>query len=77
MAARLQRDDGLAAADAVLMTQSLAFAQAISAATGKSPPVFEVPGRNHFDVILGLALRGTALGDRTLALMRDPAAAGH
>jgi arylformamidase len=31
---------------------------------------FELPGRNHFDVILDLAAAGTPLGDATLALLR-------
>ncbi len=49
--------------------QGRVFAQAIDAATGKAPQVFEVPGRNHFDVILDLARSGTALGDATMTLL--------
>ena len=55
--------------------QSHAFAQAIGATVGKPPQVFEVPGRNHFDVILDLAQRGTALGDGALGLLGRKAAA--
>lgn len=47
--------------------QSRAFARAIGAI--KPSHVFEVPARNHFDVILELAQGGTRLGDGTLALL--------
>ncbi len=54
----------------VFKAQSRVFARAIGAATGEPPRVFEVQGRNHFDVILDLARAGTALGDGTLVLLR-------
>lgn len=46
--------------------QSRAFADAVAAAGGPRPELFEVPARNHFDVILDLSRRGTLLGDATL-----------
>ncbi len=49
--------------------QSRAFAQAIAAAGAPRPELFEVPARNHFDVILDLCERGTPLGDATLRLL--------
>lgn len=49
--------------------QSRAFAQRIAAAGGTVPQQAEVPGCNHFDVILALAQRGTVLGDATLRLL--------
>ncbi len=49
--------------------QSRALAQGIEAATGRSVPSVEVPGRNHFDVILELARPGSALGDGTRGLL--------
>jgi arylformamidase len=45
------------------------FARALGAAGAPPRGVFEVPGRNHFDVILELAQRGTSLGDATLDLL--------
>jgi len=36
---------------------------------GTVPQQAEVPGCNHFDVILALAQRGTVLGDATLRLL--------
>lgn len=56
--------------------QSHAFAQAVGAVAATAPSVFEVPGRNHFDVILDLARGGTALGDRTLELLARQAIDG-
>ncbi|MCB2028834.1 MAG: alpha/beta hydrolase [Rhodoferax sp.] len=50
--------------------QSQAFADGIAAATGRPVPRLEVPGRNHFDVILDLARTGSALGDGTLGLLQ-------
>ncbi len=50
-------------------TQSFGFAQAIGAVTSSPPQVFEVPGRNHFDIILELARGGTVLGDATRHLL--------
>jgi len=51
--------------------QSRLFAQAMgNAATAALP--FEIPGRNHFDVILELAQAGTVLGDATLRLLGRP-----
>lgn len=49
--------------------QSRDFAQALEDA---ATPValFEVAGRNHFDVILDLLVRDTRLGDHSLALLR-------
>jgi len=57
----------------VFKAQSRLFARAIGAAKGEPPLEFEVPGRNHFDVILDLARAGTALGDGTLVLLRQAA----
>lgn len=54
---------------AAFKAQSRAFAQTISAAGVAPPQLFEVPGRNHFDVVLDLAQPGTALGRATLALL--------
>lgn len=50
--------------------QSLDFAARLDRA-GRSCQVFEVPQRNHFDVILDLADPGTALGRAVIALMRS------
>jgi arylformamidase len=49
--------------------QSRAFA-ALLAAAGRPSPTLEVPGRNHFDVILDLADPATPLGRRTWALLQ-------
>lgn len=49
--------------------QGREFAARLTAA-GSSCKSFEVPGRNHFDVILDLAAPGTALGDATHQLLR-------
>lgn len=49
--------------------QSRDFAQAIAAGGGPAPVVFEIPARNHFDVILDLAEAGTPLGNATLGLI--------
>ena len=49
--------------------QSRAFAEAVAAAGAPRPELFEVPARNHFDVILDLSKRGTLLGDATLRLL--------
>jgi len=49
--------------------QSRAFADAVAAAGAPLPELFEVPARNHFDVILDLSERGTMLGDATLRLL--------
>jgi len=49
--------------------QSRAFADSIAAAGAPRPELFEVPARNHFDVILDLCRRGTLLGDATLRLL--------
>ncbi len=48
--------------------QGRAFAMALKAADAPHQPCIEVPGRNHFDVILDLARPGTPLGDATWAL---------
>lgn len=48
--------------------QSGTFADALHA-VGTPCRRFEVPARNHFDVILDLAEPGTLLGDATLALL--------
>jgi arylformamidase len=48
--------------------QSGAFARALRAAGARCVD-FEIPGRNHFDVILDLAERDTLLGRRALDLM--------
>ncbi len=56
--------------------QSQAFAQGIGAATGMTPQVFEVPGRNHFDVILDLMRSGTTLGDVTQLLLAGQVGSG-
>ena len=48
--------------------QSRAFADAVARAAAP-PEVFEVPARNHFDVILELATPGTPLGDATRRLV--------
>lgn len=50
--------------------QSLDFAARLERA-GTSCEVFEVPQRNHFDVILDLADPGTLLGRAVIALMRS------
>ncbi|MGV3570928.1 MAG: alpha/beta hydrolase [Ramlibacter sp.] len=53
--------------------QSRDFAAAVADAGAPPPVVFEVPARNHFDVILDLATPGTALGDATRRLVaREP-----
>ncbi len=54
--------------------QGRVFAQAIAAAAVTAPQVFEVPVRNHFDVVVELARVGTALGDLTRGLLGRPAA---
>ncbi|MDB5751585.1 MAG: Arylformamidase [Ramlibacter sp.] len=51
--------------------QSRDFAAAVAGAGAPRPRLFEVPGRNHFDVILELATPGTPLGDATHALMHQ------
>lgn len=51
--------------------QSRAFADAVAAAGAPRPVVFEVPARNHFDVILDLSERGTLLGDATLRMLEE------
>lgn len=56
--------------------QSQAFAQAIGAVAERPPEVFEVPGRNHFDVIFDLVRGGAALGDATLLLLERKVASG-
>lgn len=48
--------------------QSEAFARALRD-TGTTAPTLEVPGRNHFDVILDLAAPNTVLGDATTELI--------
>ena len=48
--------------------QSRAFARALRAAGARCAD-FEIPGRNHFDVILDLAEHDTLLGRRALDLM--------
>ncbi len=50
--------------------QSRAFAAKLHGA-GKSVETFEVPARNHFDVILDLADPNTLLGRATAALIRS------
>ncbi|HEY8359335.1 MAG TPA: alpha/beta hydrolase [Ramlibacter sp.] len=50
---------------AAFKRQSREFADAVAAAGAPPPVVFEVPARNHFDVILDLATPGTPLGDAT------------
>ncbi len=52
--------------------QSRAFDDALRAA-GAATQRFEVPGRNHFDVILDLAEPGTTLGNATLQLFDNRA----
>lgn len=54
--------------------QSRDFATAVVRAGSPEPVLFEVPGRNHFDVILELATPGTALGDATHALISQGSA---
>lgn len=54
----------------VFKGQSRRFAHAVGAATGTPPQVFEVPGRNHFDVILELTEPATQLGDATRRLLQ-------
>ncbi len=49
-------------------SQGRAFASSLVSA-GVSCRSFEVPGRNHFDVILGLAQGGTLVGDASLGLL--------
>ena len=61
---------------AAFKTQSRTFAQAIGEVATSPPQVFEVPERNHFDVILDLACHGTVLGDATLGLLNRQAAGG-
>ena len=53
----------------VFKAQSRGFAHAIGACAATAPQVFEISGRNHFDVILALARRSTELGDATLGLL--------
>jgi arylformamidase len=53
---------------AAFEAQSRAFAAQLQAA-GKRCTTFEVPARNHFDIILDLAEPGTALGRHTLELL--------
>ena len=55
-------------------TQSLDFAAALRRA-GTPCTAFEVPQRNHFDVVLDLADTGTTLGRRMLDLFRGRSAA--
>ena len=45
------------------------FAAALRVA-GTPCPAFEVPGRNHFDILLDLARPGTLLGQAVLGLLR-------
>lgn len=45
------------------------FADAVARAGSPPPQVFEIPARNHFDVILELATPGTPLGDATRRLV--------
>jgi arylformamidase len=52
--------------------QSRAFADRLHNA-GTQCVEFEVPGRNHFDVILDLAEPGTVLGQHTIALLESAA----
>jgi arylformamidase len=49
--------------------QSRSFAASLAAA-GTTALMLEVPGRNHFDVVLDLADPTTALGQATLALFK-------
>lgn len=51
--------------------QSRAFAGAIGAAGAPMLEHFEVPSRNHFDVILELSQPGTLLGDATLRILES------
>ncbi|SCK61710.1 arylformamidase [Variovorax sp. HW608] len=51
--------------------QSRAFADALAVAGAPRPELFEVPARNHFDVILDLSERGTLLGDATLRILES------
>ncbi len=53
--------------------QSRAFAALLGAA-GRPVSTLEVPGRNHFDVILDLAEEATPLGQRTWQLLQHPQA---
>lgn len=53
----------------VFKQQSRAFAQAIGDAGAEPVQVFELAGRNHFDVILDLSRAGTVLGDATVRLV--------
>lgn len=53
--------------------QSIDFANAIGCAGQQKPTCFEVPGRNHFDVILDLAQPGNLLGDATVRLLNEAA----
>jgi len=57
--------------------QGSGLAQAIGAVTPSVPQVFEVPGRNHFDVILDLARSGTVQGNATLGLLDHQSADGE
>lgn len=54
----------------VFKRQSRAFARAVAAGARTPTPASEIPGRNHFDVVLDLACRGTELGDATAGLLR-------
>jgi arylformamidase len=49
--------------------QSRDFASAVAAAGSPQPMRFEVRGRNHFNVILDLAERGTSLGEATTLML--------
>ncbi|SEB11079.1 alpha/beta hydrolase [Variovorax sp. YR216] len=51
--------------------QSRAFAGAVDAAGAPMLEHFEVPARNHFNVILELSERGTLLGDATLRILES------
>ena len=53
----------------VFKAQSRVLGQRLIAASTAAPQVFEIPGRNHFDVILDLACKGTVLGDATLGTL--------
>jgi arylformamidase len=53
---------------AAFKSQSHAFAERLRAA-GTPCAEFEVPAKNHFDVVLDLAAAGTLLGRHTLALL--------
>ena len=51
--------------------QSQAYADVLAAA-GALTDRFEIPARNHFDVIIDLTTPGTLLGDACLAWLRAP-----